>query len=113
MSKLLVSFLLFFVISTSVNAASGCIRASRNRIYTSFQSGINWKSSPFTNSSAGCLFIFTGAACTITSNGSGFLGDTVNPQQCPIDDYIWVMMIIFGGLGYFVLRKNALKLSIA
>ena len=115
MLKYLIAFLLFFVVSTSVNATVGCIRTTRTTIYTNLRSGTQYNSSPGNIAAGpGCLFIFTGGPCTIRSGiAGGFFGDTVNPQECPIDDYIWVMMILFGGLGYFALRKNALKLITA
>ena len=114
MSKFFIAFLLFFSVSTLVNATVGCIRTDRSTIYTSLRSGTQYNASPAIAAGAGCLFIFTGGACTIRSGiGAGFLGDTANPKECPIDDYIWVMMILFGGLGYYVLRKNAPKLSAA
>ena len=110
------SFIFFavFFFSISVKATVGCIITSRSTIYTNFRNGTTYNASPGNfNSDPGCLFIFTGGACTIRNTGTGFFGDTVNPQECPIDDYIWVMMILSGGIGYFVLRKNALKLNFA
>ena len=115
MLKFLIAFLLFFVVSTSANAVQGCIDVTRTEIHTTFQNGQQYWRTSFTASSPGCLFVYTGAVCSIGANfaNNGQLGDTANPQQCPIDDNISVLTIIFGGLGYFALRKNVLKLSIA
>ena len=111
MLKFLVAFLLFFVVSRSANAISGCINASRSTIYTNFQSGTTWKSNQFSNASP-CLYIYTGAPCTISGIGSGQLGDTANPRECPIDDYIWVMMILFGGVGFYIIRQKNMRLAV-
>ena len=114
MLKFLVAFLMFLAVSTSANAQAGCIDANRTLIYTNQHTSGYWRTNTFFSPSPDCSFIITGGPCTIgTGNGSssGSLGNRSNTQPCPIDDYIWVMMILFGGLGYFVLRKNAQLLS--
>ena len=113
MLKFLVTFLLFFVVSTSANAVQGCIDGTRTKIHTTFQNGQQYWRTSFTASSPGCLYVYTGAVCSIGVNfaNNGFLGDDANPQQCPIDDHVSVLTILFGCIGYFVLSKNALKLN--
>ncbi len=115
MLKLLIAFILFLAFSISVNAGPGCINASRDLIYTNYQNGQQyWRGTP-TPSSPGCLFISTGGVCSIGSNGAnnGLLGDTTNVQECPIDDYIWLMIPLIGGLGYYTLRKKLINQSFA
>lgn len=115
MFRYLIAFLLFFLVSTSSNAAPGCVNAAKNIIYTNTHPSGYWRSNSGVNASAGCFYYTSGTVCSIGSVGAnnGLLGDTSNPLECPIDDYIGIMMILFTGLGYFVLRKNGLEQSIA
>ena len=107
-------FLAVFFFSISVQAVTGCVSANKSTIYTNLRSGTIYNSSTVSTPGSGCFYITTATACTIRFSSSnqvpGSLGDDTT-QLCPIDDYIWVMMILFGGLGYYVLRKNALKLN--
>jgi hypothetical protein len=45
------------------------------------------------------------------SIGGGKLAQDL-PQNCPIDDYIWLMIPILGSLGYVMLRRNILKQNV-
>lgn len=113
MIKFLIGFLIFIFISTSSSATTGCIDASKALIYTSYQSGQNYyRSSVSTPSSPGCLFASTGGICSIGGPGAnnGLLGDT-NLEECPIDDYAWLILLLFGGLGFVHLRKKNLILN--
>ncbi len=114
MQKVLFAFLLVFLVCTSVNAATGCVNASRTIIYTTSHPSGYWRSNSGVNAPNGCLYNTSGTPCNIQGGAAneGLLGDDTS-IACPIDDYVWVMMILFGGLGYFVLRKNNLKQSIA
>lgn len=115
MLKFLTLFLLACVLSISANAATGCVNASRTTIYTSFQNGQQyWRTSPSTSSSPGCFFVYTGGVCSIGSFGAnnGYLGDT-NVEECPIDDYVWIMIALLGGLGYLVIRQRNIRIATA
>ena len=115
MQRFLVAFLLFILISTSASAVPGCINASRTAIHTSLHpSGKYWQNSS-TSSSPGCLYVYTGGICSIGSQNAnnGMLGDTANPQECPIDDYVWVMVALLGGLGFYIIRQKNMRLFIA
>lgn len=97
------------VLSTKVSAVAGCINAARDRIYTSKQSGQNYyRTSTYQTATTGCLYVYTGAICSIGSSNAnnGYMGDTNNALQCPIDDYVGVMIVFFAGLGYLLIRRN-------
>ncbi|MFC3363610.1 hypothetical protein ACFOG5_10560 [Pedobacter fastidiosus] len=55
-----------------------------------------------------------GAACEVQQN-SGLLTYTGNlitsfqVYQCPIDEYIWILVAVFSILGYLLLRKTIVK----
>ena len=117
MVKFFIVFLFVFIMSVSLRAATGCVpNSNTTRIHTSYNSSTgNYRANTFSTLGVGCAwnFISPSTACNVGSGvGAGFLA-VDSPQFCPIDDYIWVLMILFGGLGYFVLRKNALKPSLA
>lgn len=106
---------LFFVLvtlSTLGKAQTGCVRnALLTRIYTTIQSGSNYKATPFTDAAIGCQYVQTGTACTVTGLGGGIKG-TVGVVTCPIDSNIWLMMTVLGGVGFIAIRKlNAFKTS--
>ncbi|TKC05710.1 hypothetical protein FA048_18535 [Pedobacter polaris] len=108
MLKFIAFFLFFIFTSIQSKAATGCVpNANKTRIYTKRDGGPSstiYKSSPFSTANSGCLYVGS-SPCTITGVGAGTLGDTTL-VACPIDDYIWLLMISFGGLGYFALRKK-------
>lgn len=114
MFRFIIAFLLFFLVSTSSNAVPGCVNGARNAIHTSLHpSGKYWQNSS-TSSSPGCLYFYTGGICSIGSQNAnnGMLGDTANPQECPIDDYIWIMMILLGALGFYFIRQKNVHLAV-
>ena len=112
MSKFLVAFSILCLFSFTANAAAGCINAARNRIYTSQHPSGYWRTNSSSTSTAGCLYVYTGGICSIGSVGAnnGYLGDTVNAQECPIDDYAGVMVVLFGALSYFIIRRTNTRL---
>ena len=114
MFRFFIAFLLFFLVSTSSNAVTGCIDGARTAIYTSLSTnGKYWQGTP-ASSGAGCFFIYTGGGCKIgnVASNNGLLGDDSNPKQCPIDDYVWVMMILFGGVGFYIIRQKNMRLAV-
>ncbi|TKC05711.1 hypothetical protein FA048_18540 [Pedobacter polaris] len=107
MLKFSATFLLIFVVSTFVNAQTGCIRSAlKTRIYTSLQSGTNYRSTTFTDATPGCQYVQTANTCTVSGfSGAAFKGQ-VGVFTCPIDNYSWVMIILLASMGYFFLSKK-------
>ncbi|MBB2147258.1 hypothetical protein GM921_17285 [Pedobacter sp. LMG 31464] len=91
--------------SISAKAIDGCVsNTDQSKIYTT-KSGSKYKTTPFTLLGAGCTWIFTSGTCKISPNISGKLAfPTV--QSCPIDDYVWVILLFFGALGFVHVRKR-------
>ena len=115
MLKILICFLLFIFVSGSVEAATGCVNANRTIIYSSYNTKKNhWllnSASPVPN---GCFYYTSGTTCNIEGGvaNEGLLGDTSN-LECPIDDYIWVMVVLIGGVGFYIIRQKNIRLAIA
>ena len=119
MVKFIFSFLfLVFAFLSSKATVYGCVPNSNTVVnYTTLVSGTTFsKTGTIVNLGPGCAWIWRipSTACTVngtgTGSGAGFQGvDT--PQFCPIDDYVWLIMIIFGGLGYVYVRQKKHHLS--
>lgn len=115
MFKFFAAFSLFLIISTTSTAITGCIDVARTRIYTNQHPSGYWRTNTFSTAQSGCFYVYTGAICSIGFIGAnnGYLGDTSNPQECPIDDYIWIMVVLVGDLGYCIIRRRNMQLAIA
>ncbi|MFA6277337.1 MAG: hypothetical protein WC622_11340 [Pedobacter sp.] len=111
MFKFLITLLVAFGLISSANAATGCILTSnKTKIYTSLISGTNYRSTTSSTSPAGCTYKQTGGSCTVANAGPALLGTTTN-LECPIDDYVWLIMLTLGGLGFVYIRKKNLILN--
>ena len=116
MLKYLISFLLVLLVSTSVNAAEGCVdNTNTNIMYTTQTGNGSYNKNTSITLSAGCGWYYTTqpvTPCTINGNiAPGYLADTV--AACPIDDYVWIMLALVGGFGYLVIRYKNMRNSIA
>lgn len=76
----------------------------------------NFNTSPSVNLAAGCQWSPYPATAPATLrncvvNGSCGVKDNYT-QQCPIDDYAWILLVIAGGFGLYTIRHQFLKMSI-
>ncbi|MFI5450537.1 hypothetical protein ACHMWN_00090 [Pedobacter sp. UC225_61] len=111
MIKFFIVFLFAFGMVLSVKATTGCILNSNlTKIYTSVQNGTNYKSNSSSTALAGCTYKQTTSPCTVSGSGPAFLGDTAI-LNCPIDNYTWLILVSFGGLGFVYIRKKNLILN--
>jgi hypothetical protein len=105
--------LLFFalLLSAEVNATAGCVDAAKTTIYTSQHPSGYYRTNSFNSSAAGCYYYYSGAICSIGSAGAnnGYMGDTSNVQLCPIDDYVWIIIAVLGGFGYWTIRQRNMR----
>lgn len=110
MQKFLIAIVLFLIIYSFSNAQTGCVRtALPTRIYTSLISGTSYRSTTFTDASAGCQYALTANTCSVSGfTGTAFKGQ-VGVVNCPLDNDIWEITVLLGGIGCLVIRKNALK----
>ena len=96
-------------------AATGCVlNSNKSKIYTKRSGGTSstiYKTSPSTNATSGCTFVQSTSACTVSGLGAGFIGNTTT-ENCPIDDYVWLILVFFGGIGFVYVRNKSLTKSI-
>ena len=111
MFKFFILFIATFGMVISVKATTGCILSSNlTKIYTSVQNGTNYKSNSSSTALSGCTYKQTTSPCTVSGSGPAFLGDTAI-LNCPIDNYTWLILIFFSGLGFVYVRKKNLVLN--
>ncbi len=58
----------------------------------------------FGNTSIGVCYIRTGPSTNYVYT-SGNIYNYV-PENCPLDDYVWVIVVAIGGIGFVMLRKS-------
>lgn len=117
-------FSLFMVLASSSYATTGCLIGSS--LYTSSNGAGSGKTyydnSPSINASGFCLRNGTTTSLCQTRSWFGFgsFGFWINgdngiqgdygannpPAYCPIDDYVWVLVLGFGLVGFYFMRKN-------
>lgn len=107
---LLVGILL--IASVHVNAATGCVPNSNpNKIYLQ-KLGSNYRSNGTTATlSAGCNWYFNSpqTSCNVNGGiGAGYLA-TDTPQNCPIDDNIYILSFAFIIAGMYLYRNGYIK----
>lgn len=103
-------FLCLVLISSTVFAVNGCYISNTGVIYTSQIGGSGkYNASPSQIIGTGaCLIGVSGGACTV-NNVPGTTGD-YSLSYCPIDDYIWLLIIASSLAGYGFLQKKILIL---
>ncbi|MFI5450539.1 hypothetical protein ACHMWN_00100 [Pedobacter sp. UC225_61] len=110
MLKFIVFLLTISLLSVTVKAATGCVLNSNlTKIYTKKNGGASSTDYRTTNVStalSGCVYAQTTTSCTVDGSGPGFLGDTT-VLNCPIDDYVWLVLLFFGGFGFVHVRNKA------
>ncbi|MFI5450538.1 hypothetical protein ACHMWN_00095 [Pedobacter sp. UC225_61] len=107
MLKFFIVFLVAFGMVISVNGATGCVLNSNlTKIYTSLQSGTTYRSTTSSTALSGCVYKQTTNSCTVSGLGAGFKGDTTI-LNCPIDNYVWLILLSLGGLGFMHIRKKS------
>lgn len=134
MKRLKYVFVLFFLIVCSKNAFSqlqGCYISGENNIYT-FDTGNNYTyyllgfipigpykvySTPLPTIAPNCprasLGGSTGVSCWKSPTSSLTLGTIYNyayltpPVLCPLDEYIWILILPMGSLGFRYLRRRS------
>lgn len=101
-------FILFliFIITYQSYAGVGCVVGSTN--YTKLKNGNTYrKSGTKVTLGVGCAWYYaTPSACTVDGGVGAGLRAYDTPQSCPIDDYVGLIIIAFGGLGYFFIKKK-------
>ena len=111
MLKFIILLSIIVLISITVRAATGCVLTSdKSKIYTKKNGGassIDYRTTNVSTALSGCVYAQTTTSCTVGGSGPGFLGDTV-VLNCPIDDYIWLILLFFGGLGFVNVRNKCL-----
>jgi hypothetical protein len=111
MLKFLITFLVAFGMVLSVKATTGCVLSSNlTKIYTSLQSGTTYRSTTSSTALSGCVYKQTTNTCTVSGLGSGFKGDTTI-LNCPIDNYVLLILLFSGGFGFVYIRKKNLILN--
>lgn len=101
--------------SNQTFAADGCLRNSNGQLYRT-KSGSYYKTtSPVANPHATyCIRLSSSTTCYIKSGNNYYPGKLVTyvpPIGCPIDDYVYVLMLLAGCVGYwFLSKKEALSL---
>jgi hypothetical protein len=113
MLKSITFILIIALLSIKVKAATGCVLTSdKSKIYTKKNGGAgstDYRTTNVSTALSGCVYKQTTTSCTVGGSGPGFLGDTT-VLNCPIDDYVWLILLLFGGLGFVHIRnKNWLK----
>jgi hypothetical protein len=112
MLKCIIFLLPIALLSINVKAATGCVLTSnKSKIYTKKNGGAgstDYRTTNVSTATAGCVYAQTATSCTVGGSGPGFLGDTTI-LNCPIDDYAWLILLLFGGLGFLHVRKKALN----
>lgn len=96
--------------SYGATSGTGCYIQSTGKIYKTLKSGIEYKTSPTISITGNiCLFNGAGATCKVKISGSFVFGlaGNWNVLYCPIDDYVWLMLLGFGIIGFSFLRKNS------
>lgn len=112
MFKFLIIVLLFSLGLTSANAQTGCIDGS-GKIHTSYKNAAQgYNANPSYAPSSGCSYIPTGGGCKIGGASGFFLGNQ-GQESCPIDDYVWVLATLLGGLGFYFIRKKNSNFAIS
>jgi len=108
-------FLFLLSISYQSKAQSGCYVSSDANIYTSSRSNGTFRYStgatPILN--ANCVSV-SGTVCDVydtfiivrINERSGYLSTYAFP--CPLDNYIWLLILPLGGLGFHYMRKRSL-----
>ena len=111
MLKFLITFFLFSLTVILANAQLGCIDGA-GAIHTSYQNvSKGYYTAPAYPPSSGCSFVRDGGGCKINSV-SGFSLGNRTIEECPIDDYIWVMIALFGGVGFYIIRQKNMRLAV-
>jgi hypothetical protein len=114
MLKYLSLLVFVLLICNEVNATPGCVDAAQTRIYTNTHPSGYYRTNAFNTSNSGCYYYYSGAMCSIGSAGAnnGYMGDTANVQLCPMDDYVWVILAVLGGFGYWTIRQRNLRIAV-
>lgn len=111
MFKFIIFLLSIALLSITVKAATGCVLTSnKSKIYTKKNGGAgstDYRTTNVSTALSGCEYAQTTTSCTVGGSGPGFLGDTV-VLNCPIDNYVWLILLFFGGLGFVHVRNKCL-----
>lgn len=99
-------FLSLLVMSSAAFAVNGCYISNTGIIYTNSTGGSGkYNTSPSQNIGTGaCLNGASGGACTV-NNLPGTIGD-YSVTYCPLDDYVWLLIIGSSIVGFGFLRNR-------
>ena len=111
---------LFFYKACETFAQVGCYRSANNTVYISYDSFFGWWSSASPSNCPAGSSTSTDFARVLTNTTTpatpcdvlGILGSNngflVNYQiiKCSLDDYIWFLFLLLGGLGFHYMRKR-------
>lgn len=104
-------FLICIIYTKSYAQNIGCTVGTTN--YTTLSSGTTYnKNGTKVTLGGACTWFYTAGtnSCTVSGGvGSGRKAWDM-PQNCPIDDYAGLIVIAFGGLGFFFIKKRGLIL---
>ena len=104
--------------STNVNAARGCRGVTTGNLYTvsgNDAQGEFWYQAPLVSNPQNiyCITTTTTPCVVKRTDGQGyyspaFIVDYVPILQCPLDSGLWVLLLVSGGLGLYVLKSSVL-----
>lgn len=133
--KFVVCFLFFCIVFKISYAATGCFLTNDNVIYTrdTGDDGTYYINifidipvsgphpiydSPLSTVAPACpramLGASTGVRCIINKYNRGLILNYTQlnpPVQCPLDNYIWFLILPLGGLGFYYMCKRNLQSS--
>lgn len=101
----------FFSTETFAQQYTGCYRSATSRIYY-HQNGNsggypNYDSSPYVSFSSAYCKVSLGTTCRVNKkrNQSGVVY-TFYMAECPIDDYVILLLVVCSGLGFYKLKNR-------
>lgn len=100
-----------FLFKVHAQQYTGCYRSATGRIYYSRNGNSggypNYNSSPYINYNSTYCRVNLGSTCRVNKkNNQQGVEYTFYMVQCPLDDYVVLLLVVCSGFGFYKLKKR-------